>query len=142
MSDSINTRPYRGLALVPSRAQSNPASGSPRKFATMQEVHEYLAGDLIECLICGRHLRFLQHRHLRSHGIDSDQYREMFGIPWTYSLTGTAFRKRAVEAMTPDRVAMFRRYMINAGNGGKLYRKLCPAALNQLATNVNNASNA
>jgi hypothetical protein len=63
------------------------------KFATLEEVREYLGGQRIECLICGQICKRLQFRHLEKHGLTADGYRELFGIPWTFSLTSAPSRQ-------------------------------------------------
>lgn len=63
------------------------------KFTTSAQVADYLAGDTIECLECGKQFQFLG-RHLpRMHGIDCDEYRELWGLPAMTPLAGQAYRQ-------------------------------------------------
>ena len=78
-------------------------------FETLEEVREYVAGDRIQCLVCGRYYRRLQFMHLAMHGMTADDYREAFGIPWKTSLTSARSREASSRAMTPDRIEALRR---------------------------------
>ncbi len=73
--------------------------GYPRKgkFQSKEEVDAFFSGDNIQCLLCGKW--FLQlHIHLnRTHDVTSDEYREMYGLPWSRGLSGRInFKKKAV----------------------------------------------
>jgi len=70
------------------------------KFTTIQEVRDYLSGERIECLVCGRSCKRLQYKHLETHGLTADGYRELFGIPWTYSLTSAPSRQASRDSMS------------------------------------------
>jgi hypothetical protein len=62
--------------------------GFPKEFvfSSYSDLQNYFSGDCIQCLRCGKSFRALG-IHLKSiHGIDPDEYREMYGIPWTYGL--------------------------------------------------------
>lgn len=55
-------------------------------FATVEDVRNYLAGDKVICLLCGKSYRRIG-THLQSiHQVTPDQYREQYKIPWTYGL--------------------------------------------------------
>lgn len=65
-----------------------------KKFASLEDVKEYLSGEKIKCLICGKRLKSLG-MHLRSaHEITTDDYREMFGIPWRTGLCSSELSKK------------------------------------------------
>lgn len=55
------------------------------KFTSIEDVREYLSGDRVICLLCGKTYKDVG-KHLRVHDISPDQYREMYNIPWTYPL--------------------------------------------------------
>jgi len=57
-----------------------------RPFESIEEVREYLSGDKIICLLCGKPYRTLGRHLSRIHGVSHDEYRERYGIPWTYAL--------------------------------------------------------
>ncbi len=68
-----------------------PLKGFPveRKFETKEEVDAYFSTDKIQCLLCGRWYNQIGGLHLdRMHGVTPDDYREMYGLPWTRGLTG------------------------------------------------------
>lgn len=68
-------------------------------FRTMAEVEEYLAGDRIECLECGRRLRSLATHLPRIHALTDGEYRARWGIPATAPLAGRATREKLSAGM-------------------------------------------
>ncbi|MBV5329150.1 MAG: MucR family transcriptional regulator, partial [Chlorobium sp.] len=64
-----------------------------KRFESKEQVLEYLSGDTVECLVCGKRLKHLG-KHLLKHGMSSDDYREEFNIPWTFALSGQATREK------------------------------------------------
>ncbi len=82
---------------MPSCNQEKPLPGFPRKekFKSKEEVDSYFAGERIQCLLCGRWFKWISGMHLgHIHGISSDAYKEMFGLPWKRGLLGTLARKK------------------------------------------------
>jgi hypothetical protein len=73
--------------------------GSRGKFSTMKELGGYFKGDRLTCLLCGKRCVQLVAHILPAHGLSADDYREMFGIPWTYGLAGKSFRQRSSRRM-------------------------------------------
>jgi predicted transcriptional regulator len=68
-------------------------------FQTREQVDEYLSGEAIECLICGRRFNGL-HMHLKfKHGITDDDYRQRYGIPLSRSLTSVTYRAKATATL-------------------------------------------
>jgi predicted transcriptional regulator len=63
-------------------------------FQTIAEVDNYLSGDTVECLLCGKRFQTIHSSHLRSHGITHAEYRKRFGIPANRSLIGAPVRAR------------------------------------------------
>ncbi len=64
--------------------QEKPLPGFPRieKFRVKEEIDSYLAGENIQCLLCGKWLRVLNRLHLTPvHGISTVNYKKMYGIP-------------------------------------------------------------
>lgn len=60
-------------------------------FKSIEDVREYLSGDRVICLLCGKSYKKLGGIHLQKiHGITEDQYREKYNIPWTYGLVCSA----------------------------------------------------
>lgn len=70
--------------------------GFPKAFVfqTREELDEYLSGDRVTCLLCGRTYALLD-THLRAqHGMTSDDYRERYGIPANRGLCGSERTER------------------------------------------------
>ena len=59
------------------------------KFENTQQVQDYMEGDRITCLLCGRYFRALGQHLIRIHETTPDTYRKRYGIPWSYGLTCT-----------------------------------------------------
>ena len=68
------------------------------KFTTPEELAAYFGGDKIECLLCNKHFRAIGTHLMLLHNVSPDEYREMYGIPWTYGLicAGTKQKKSAI----------------------------------------------
>ena len=79
-----------------------------KKFKSLDEVRAYVSGETIQCLVCGKHLRRLQFKHLESHGMTADDYRERFGIPWNTSLTSAPSRAATGKSVSPERIEAFK----------------------------------
>ena len=57
-------------------------------FETKEEVYDYFSGDRIQCLLCGKWFQRLP-SHLKAiHEMTSDEYKEMYGLPWKHGLCG------------------------------------------------------
>lgn len=58
-----------------------------KPFSSDKEVREYLSGDRIICLLCGKSYKNLGSVHLQKiHGISEDEYKSKYHIPWSYGL--------------------------------------------------------
>jgi len=83
-------------APVPSCGQegtSRPRKDSnAMKFQTLQEVREWRNSEQIECLLCHRKFGRITNTHVITHGLTQNEYRALFGIPWSYSLTSAKSR--------------------------------------------------
>lgn len=63
-------------------------------FRTQAEIDEYLAGDLIQCLECGKWFRQITGKHLRLvHELTPDEYRARWALPRLTPLAGRATRE-------------------------------------------------
>ncbi len=68
------------------------------KFQTKDEVDAYFTSDKIQCLLCGKWFQRIGGNHLKfKHGITSEDYKEMFGLPWVRGLTGALNYARNIE---------------------------------------------
>ncbi len=66
----------------------------------------------ITCLECGQTFRQLSPRHLRLHGLDSQSYRQKYGMPITQTLSsrqGTARRREIAQRIKPWEQAAIKR---------------------------------
>ncbi len=73
------------------------------QFVTKDEVDAYFMGDEITCLLCGRQFKSL-HNHLRIlHDMQTDEYKELFGIPWRRGLISEELRNRQAITMKQQR---------------------------------------
>jgi len=71
------------------QARSRVLPGFPieEKFVTPETLAEYFSGSTITCLQCGKRYRTLGVHLKATHGMEPDEYREIYGIPWTYGLS-------------------------------------------------------
>ena len=94
---SVNHWPAHGICAVGGRKvegkMSKPVSRKPldgypvnRPFGSISEIRTYLSGERITCLRCGRTFKGLSFHVWKVHGITTDDYKGMYGIPWTYGL--------------------------------------------------------
>lgn len=72
-------------------------------FQTIDELAAYVGGHYIQCLECGRWFRGLASHLPRIHGMTHDAYREKWGIPAHYRLSGTATRE-ALSSQMRDQI--------------------------------------
>ncbi|SDJ88618.1 MucR family transcriptional regulator [Billgrantia gudaonensis] len=68
-------------------------------FQSLEELDAYVGGPKIQCLECGRWFRGLATHLPRTHGMTHADYREKWGIPRRYPLTGTATRETLSQQM-------------------------------------------
>jgi len=109
----------------------------PAPFQTLAEVREYVSGDRIQCLVCGKWYRRLQFMHLLRHDMTSDDYREKFGIPWSVSLTSAASRQATSSKMTPERIEAFKKVSAPRRGGWSTHvRPTAPAVHNEWKKNA------
>ena len=66
-------------------------------FSSAEEIKEYLSGDMVTCLICGNDKRSLG-PHLKMHGMTARSYKEMYHIPFTYSLDAASVTQLRIAA--------------------------------------------
>jgi len=71
------------------RASRRVLPGYPKEemFTDPKEVAEYFCGSKIVCLRCGKKYRTLGVHLQRIHGMEPDEYREIYGLPWTHGLS-------------------------------------------------------
>lgn len=69
----------------------------PRPF-TAEEVRDYLGGDSITCLRCGRSFQSMGKHLFLVHQLTAEEYRDMYGLPWMTGLSSKPSRERRGEA--------------------------------------------
>ena len=55
-------------------------------FTKKTDIENYFNGDRIECLICPKWYKSLSGHINKAHGINVDQYKLKFGLPWSKGL--------------------------------------------------------
>ena len=68
----------------------------------MEQVNDYLSGNTVECLICGKRYQWLYNHIVKMHDTSPDDYRRRFGIPFTRSLTSAKFRAVCSARVAPQ----------------------------------------
>jgi len=90
----------RGHEKAAARRVILPGYPIPPRPMTADEVTAYLGGDKITCLRCGRSFQKLGGWHLGNiHQLTQDDYRAMYGIPWSYGLASKALREKSSESL-------------------------------------------
>ena len=69
------------------------------KFEDKKEIDNYIAGDKIQCLLCGKWFQSLPTHLIRVHEISPDQYKEKYGLPWRRGLCGVGLRIKRSKIM-------------------------------------------
>ncbi len=91
------SRPKRNAERRVGRRQVMPGFPiEPRPFSR-QEIKDYLSGDHITCLICGKAYKALG-VHVPIHGITIDDYRVLYGLPWRSGIQCAATQEKRAEA--------------------------------------------
>ena len=78
------------------------------KFRTKTEIDDYLAGNKVQCLICGKLFKALPQHLEKTHDITADDYREQYGLPWRRGLCGIETSKKLSKNMFARRKKGFR----------------------------------
>jgi hypothetical protein len=78
------------------------------KFRTKTEIDDYLAGNKVQCLICGKLFKALSQHLEKTHDITADDYREQYGLPWRRGLCGIETSKKLSKNMFARRKKGFR----------------------------------
>ncbi len=79
-----------------------------RQFETLEEINQYLSGDTITCLLCGKEYRRLANHITAIHGISVEDYKIRYGLPWRRGLTSQACHKAYADALDEERRDQFR----------------------------------
>ncbi len=69
------------------------------KFRTKIEIDDYLVGNKVQCLLCGKLFKVLTQHLERTHDITTDDYRERYSLPWRRGLCGVGTSKKLSKNM-------------------------------------------
>jgi hypothetical protein len=64
---------------------------------TIEELARYFGEEHCVCLQCGREFRSVGNHLEKLHDLTPDDYRAMYGLPWTFGLTCRSLKKRNSE---------------------------------------------
>jgi DNA-binding transcriptional regulator YiaG len=99
-------------------------------FQTIKQVKEYLSGDKIECLICGKSLKSLGNHLRKSHQYTPRQYKLKYNIPLAkYGLVSARTRQKFVKnalSISAEHLDKFKKgnqKAINKIRGSKLKKR-------------------
>lgn len=86
-------------------AMGQKPSQADGRMASLADVHAYLSGDRIACLICGKQVRGVGGHVRMVHGITAREYNQLFGLPVTRGLEPQDVRQRRAESVAATRAA-------------------------------------
>lgn len=67
-------------------------------FTTREDVDEYLSGETIECLICGKKCKKLGVHLVKAHDVDPYRYKRALGLPTTKGLAAKDVKEKHASA--------------------------------------------
>lgn len=124
------------------RRRTAPGFPKDKPFESIEDVREYLSGDRVQCLLCGRMLKAIGYHLQKIHFMSGDDYKEKFGIPWTYGLVGEETSQKMSESIKSSVDVKVLRARINQArefklaNGGGEYRPTQKAVLAQRSERI------
>jgi len=74
-----------------------------KKFSSKKEVDQYLGGNFLICLLCNKPYKALGTHLLKKHGLHTDDYRIMFGLPFSRGLVAEETSRKMASALQ-DRI--------------------------------------
>lgn len=74
-------------------------------FQNREEVDQYFSGDRITCLLCGEPFLVLASHIKTAHGVQVDEYKQRYGIPWRRGLTSAGTRQKYSNLMKSKKAA-------------------------------------
>jgi hypothetical protein len=74
-------------------------AGYPVKSGYMdkEQIESYLSGDKITCLLCGKNSPVLSHHIKVIHNVTPEEYKQMYGLPFSIGLAAGEWRKLSAE---------------------------------------------
>ena len=85
---SKGTRPMRNRQRAQARRVVLPGFPIPARAMSYGEIQDYFGADRITCMLCGRTFGRLGVHLPQIHQVTENEYREMYGLPWSYGLVG------------------------------------------------------
>lgn len=118
MSTAAQKRAYRRRVLP----------GFPKEAAPMSlaQVREYFSCKKLLCLLCGRQRGNLGQHIKKIHDMEVDEYKEMYGLPWSRGLTSETAHANYSHAMIKRLEEGY-----SVAKSGKELRKMQDAAKDQ-----------
>ncbi len=94
--NAMQKMPRRGQLSRAQRArQILPGYPWDGHFTTREQVADYLSGDRIACLLCGKTYELLAPHVRRIHGLPIEEYKARFGIPQNQGCASADFREHS-----------------------------------------------
>jgi hypothetical protein len=98
-------------------------------FQSILEVREYLAGDRVTCLLCGKNYKDISKHIVKIHNITPDEYRKKYNIPWTYGIvcreTSLAYKDCMIKRMDEGYIPPMKIDAEQAAMAG-VKKRICP----------------
>jgi hypothetical protein len=96
-------RHERKVSRFMARRVVNDGFPIPARPMTRQEIDDYLGGDVIVCLLCGRRYQSVGAHLTRVHGMSSREYQDRYGLPYSRGLVSA--RSRAIKSAIGKKMA-------------------------------------
>jgi len=93
-------KPIANRTIRKFNARRKVVAGYPweEAFTVKDEIDQYLGGEMIICLLCGKPFKKLGCHLLKIHAVSGDVYREKYGLPWRTGLACLPIRERDAAA--------------------------------------------
>lgn len=93
------TRPLRNLQRRAARRTVLPGYPLAPRSLTREEIRSLFSGDKIVCFLCGKPYKKLGVHLLKIHSVHPDDYKKMFGLPWSRGLASGETREKMSVSM-------------------------------------------
>ena len=91
-----------------------------RKFETEEQIHQYLEGEKIQCLECGKWFLSFSTHLPRMHGMSANDYRDKYDLPRSTPLAGQSTR----QTLSSQMLAMREEGIVNDDHLAEAARKI------------------
>lgn len=86
--------PSRAMLRKAQRATVLPGFPSSVQFTTIDEVEQYLSGEKLQCLLCGKMFLGLGNHIALQHGVPAMEYKHRYGIPYRRGLAAESTKQK------------------------------------------------